>query len=130
MIVLDTHIWVWWVHGDKQLSKSQLEVIQSNENDIIGICAISCWEVAKLVEKGRLELPCPVMEWFEEALTYPGIRILELTPAIAVMSTELPGKFHSDPADQLIVATAIKNNCPLVTSDEKIIAYPHIITIA
>jgi PIN domain nuclease of toxin-antitoxin system len=68
MIVLDTHIWIWWVHGDERISKSQVDAIQTNEGDVIGISAISCWEVAKLVERGRLELPCSVREWFEQAL--------------------------------------------------------------
>ena len=50
MIVLDTHIWVWWVHGDSQLAERQMDVIVENESDVIGISAISCWEIAKLVE--------------------------------------------------------------------------------
>jgi len=57
MIVLDTHIWVWWVHGADQLSPVQQEAITANETDVIGVSAISCWEIAKLVEYGRLELP-------------------------------------------------------------------------
>jgi PIN domain nuclease of toxin-antitoxin system len=129
MIVLDTHIWVWWVHGDERLSKLQIDVIQANEDDVIGVSAISCWEVAKLVERGRLELPCSIAEWFEQALAYPGVRILELTPEIAVASTQLPGEFHNDPADQIIVASARINNCSLVTSDDKILNYPHVKTI-
>ena len=129
MIVLDTHIWVWWVHDTKHLTEAQIGVIQAHEADTIGISAISCWEIAKLVEYGRLELPCSVDEWFEQALRYPGIRILELTPEIAVESTRLPGKFHSDPADQIIAATARVYDCPLVTSDRKILAYPHVATV-
>jgi PIN domain nuclease of toxin-antitoxin system len=129
MILLDTHIWVWWVHGDDRLSKSQIKAIQSNEGDLIGVSAISCWEIAKLVEKKRLELPCSVMEWFDQALAYPGIRILELTPNIAVESTQLPDKSLKDPADQIIVATARVNDCELVTSDEKILKYTHVKTV-
>ncbi|MCI0552717.1 MAG: type II toxin-antitoxin system VapC family toxin [Anaerolineae bacterium] len=129
MIVLDTHIWVWWVHGDEKLTSNQMEVIQANETDVIGVSAISCWEIAKLVELGRLELSTPLEKWFEQALSYPGIRIMELTPEIAAESTRLPGEFHRDPADQLIVATARILNCELVTSDERILNYPHVKTI-
>lgn len=129
MIVLDTHIWVWWVHDDKQLTKSQIKIIEAAELDVIGVSAISCWEIAKLVEYERLKLPCPLEEWFDQALSYPGIRLLELTPEIAIKSTQLPGKFHRDPADQIIVTTAMVSNCPLVTSDDKILKYPHVITI-
>ncbi len=129
MIVLDTHIWIWWVHEDPHLSQPQMDAISAHEGDIIGVNAISCWEIAKLVEYGRLELPCPLAEWFEQALAYPGIRLLPLTPAIAIESTRLPGKFHRDPADQIIVATARLFNCPLVTLDEKIVKYPHVVTV-
>ena len=54
MIVLDTHIWVWWVHGDERLSQTRAEIIETHEADVIGVSAISCWEIAKLVEYGRL----------------------------------------------------------------------------
>jgi PIN domain nuclease of toxin-antitoxin system len=129
MIVLDTHIWVWWVHGDERLTKTQAAVIEANETNTIGVSAISCWEIAKLVEHQRLELPCSLSEWFEQALSYPGIRLLELTPGIAIESTQLPGEFHRDPADQIIMATARAHGCPLVTSDSRLLRYPHIETI-
>lgn len=126
MIILDTHIWVWWVHNDPRLPTNYHNYIQAQEPYGLGISAISCWEVAKLVEYGRLRLPQPVMSWMDQALNYPGIRLLELTPHIAVASTELPAPFHRDPADQIIVATARIHNCPLVTLDQRILAYPHV----
>ncbi len=130
MIVLDTHIWVWWVHGDQRITDAQAQIIQSNETSGIGVSAISVWETAKLVEYKRLELPCPLHEWFELALSYPGVRLIALTPDIAVESTRLPGQFHRDPADQIIVATARLYDCPLITSDRKILDYPHIKAVA
>jgi PIN domain nuclease of toxin-antitoxin system len=111
MIVLDTHVWVWWVHGDAQIQPSQSSAIEEAESDVIGVSAISCWEVAKLVERGRLVLPRPPEEWIASALHYPGIRLIGLSPEIAVASTRLPGSFHRDPADQIIVATARVNGC-------------------
>ena len=68
MIILDTHVWVWWIHTPETLTPRQRETISRHESDIIGVSAISCWEIAKLVEYQRLELPCPLEEWFEEAL--------------------------------------------------------------
>jgi len=130
MIVLDTHTWVWWVHGDERLTRTQTEIIEANETGVIGVSAISCWEIAKLVEYGRLELSCSLEEWFEDALSYPGLRLLELTPEIAIESTQLPGEFHRDPADQMIVATARVYRCPLVTSDGRLLEYPYVETIA
>ncbi len=129
MIVLDTHIWVWWVHGDEKITSSQLEMIEANEDGEIGISAISLWEIAKLVENKRLELPISLEKWFKQALSYPGIQIIELTPEIAAESAHLPGEFHKDPADQIIVATARVMKCKLVTSDERILHYPHVKTV-
>ena len=126
MIVLDTHIWVWWVHGDSTLSASTRALLESSELTGIAVSAISCWEVAKLVERGRLTLPCPVFDWIQQALSYPGVRLIELSPRICVESTQLPGEFHRDPADQIIVATARVLDAPLVTVDGKILAYPHV----
>jgi PIN domain nuclease of toxin-antitoxin system len=90
------------------------------------ISMISCWEVAKLVEYGRLILPCSITEWLNQALAYPGVRLLDLTPSIIVESTQLPAPFHRDPADQMIVATARIYDCPLVTIDGKILDYPYV----
>lgn len=129
MIVLDTHIWVWWVHGDAKLNEDHLKWLTEHETDGLGISAFSTWEVAKLVENNRLTLPCPIREWFEQALAYPGIRLLNLTWQIALESTQLPGSFHKDPADQIIVATARIYDCPLLTVDEKILNYPYVKTL-
>lgn len=129
MIVLDTHIWIWWVSDCDRLTEAQTAIIEANEEDTIGVSAISCWEIARLAERGRIKLACPVDEWFDQALQYPGFQLLELTPTIAIESTRLPGEFHRDPADQMIVATARIYYCPLVTSDEKIIQYQHVTTI-
>ena len=126
MIVLDTHIWIWWVQGDANLTSQQVAWLQQYESQGLGVSAISCWEVAKLVEYNRLVLPCPVEEWMDQALSYPGIQFLNLTPQIAIESTQLPAGFHKDPADQIIVATARVHNCQLLTVDAKIINYEHV----
>ncbi len=89
-------------------------------------CSISLWETAKAVEYGRLTLPLPVAEWLASALTYPGGRLIELTPEIAFESTRLPGAFHKDPADQMIVATARVLKSRLATIDSEILKYPHV----
>ncbi len=123
MIVLDTHIWVWWVHGDSRLSRSHAKLIEDNEDGEIGICTISLWEVAKLVELRRLVLPVALDQWFTDALAYPGVTLVDLTPGIAIESTQLPGSFHRDPADQIIVATSRILGCDLLTADQRIRDY-------
>lgn len=130
MIMLDTHAWVWWTIDPARLNERQLVEIAGHEDDRIGVSAISCWEVAKLCEYGRLELPIELEDWFSAALGYPGVSLLELTPEIAVESTRLPGGFHRDPSDQIIVATARVHQCSLVTSDEKITGYPYVRTLS
>ena len=126
MILLDTHIWVWWVQGDPRLGAGRLRHIKASEADGLGVSAISCWEVAKLVELGRLILNMSLLDWIRGGLAYPGVQLVNLTPEIAVESTTLPGTFHKDPADQILVATARILDCPIVTLDSKIQAYPHV----
>jgi len=126
VIVLDKHIWIWWVHDDSRLKESQRRALSAN--DRIGVSAISCWEVAKLTELGRLGLPLPVETWFSQALAYPGVELLDLNPEVAVASTRLGGE-HKDTADQIIVAKALTHNCPLVTSDRKLTRYTNVETI-
>ena len=129
MIILDTHIWIWWVHGDPKLSQPAKIAIENNESLTIGISVMSCWEIAKLVEYNRLTLPCEISEWFEKALSYPAVQLLDLTPQIAITSTQLVN-FHRDPADQIITATAKVYDCPLVTMDTKILGYADVVTIS
>lgn len=125
MILLDTHVWVWWVDGGTQLPPDYLAVIHAEAMNGLGVCAISCWEVAKLVELGRLTLAITVDQWLRQA-SQPPVLLLPLSPEVAVGSTQLPGSFHRDPADQMIVATARYYDCPLVTLDRLIRNYPHV----
>jgi PIN domain nuclease of toxin-antitoxin system len=126
MIVLDTHVWIWHVQGDKRLTTNYAQIINRFESIGLGVSAISLWEIAKAVEHGKLSFPISVEDWLTNALAYPGIQLLPLTPIIAVESTKLPDNFHKDPADQIIVATARVFNCPLITHDTKILNYPHV----
>ena len=128
MIVLDTHIWIWWVNDSPRLTEQHKQWIQDYQFQGLGISVISCWEVAKLVEKNRLVLSIPVEEWLQKALAYPGVQLLDLTVPIVVQSTQLTG-FHNDPADQIIVATAKVYDCLLLTVDNKILNYTGVKTL-
>ena len=118
MIMLDTHAWIWWTNESAKLSTTAMDAI--NESNVIGIAAISCWEVAMLVSKGRIGFSMDVQIWIDLALQRPKVKLLPLTPEIAVLSTRLPGKFHGDPADRLIAASSLVHKAPLVSKDEKI----------
>ena len=94
----------------------------------MGVSIIYCWEVAKLVELGRLTRSLAVDEWLAAALADPEVQQLELTIPIIIQSTKLTG-FHRPPADQTIVATAKIHGCPVLTADAKILAYPEAQTL-
>ena len=128
MIVIDTHIWIWWVDDNSRLTQQHQMWIQEYQSQGLGISMISCWEVAKLVEKNRLCLSVSVEEWLRKALAYPGIQLLNLTVPIVVQATQLEG-FHNDPADQIIVATAKVYDCLLLTADSKILNYAGVKTL-
>ena len=131
MIVIDTHVLVWWVSGDKYLSKPAFEAINeaiADDSEII-VSSISAWEIAMLIEKGRLVLSMDIESWLDEVSQIDGVRFMPVDNEIGIKSTVLPGEFHKDPADRMIVATARKFAVPLVTADEKIIEYEHVTTI-
>lgn len=130
MIVLDTHTLVWWVTGDATLSrqaKSEIDLEQDGGKIIIS--AISAWEISMLVEKGRLVLSMDVSSWLATVAEIEGVHFLPVDVEISNKSVALPGEFHKDPADRMIVATARKLAVPVVTKDEKIQSYPHVKTI-
>ena len=131
MIVIDTHILVWWVSGVETLSTAAKKAIKntlSNSGEVL-VSSISAWEIAMLVEKGSLVLSMDVESWLDEVSQIDGVRFLPIDNEIGVKSTALPGEFHKDPADRMIVATARKLAVPLVTADEKILQYEHVKTI-
>jgi len=131
MIVIDTHILVWWVSGDQSLSKSAYQAINdtlASDREVIVSC-ISAWEISMLIEKGRLVLSMDVASWLDHVSQINGVRFMPIDNEIGVKATMLPGEFHKDPADRMIVATARKLAVPLVTADAKMIQYQHVKTI-
>lgn len=130
MIVLDTHALVWWVAGDAQLSRPAREAIEAEGQDgEILVSAISAWEVAMLAKAGRLALTMDAEAWLDTVAQVPAIRFVPVDVRISVQSVDLPGEFHKDPADRIIVATARHHSVPLVSADLKIRDYPHVQTI-
>ena len=128
MIVIDTHVLVWWVSGDKSLSATAAKLIKDtldNDSEVI-VSSISAWEISMLIEKGRLVLSMDVESWLDEVAQIDGVRFVPVDNEIGIKSTVLPGEFHKDPADRMIVATARKLAVPLVTADEKIRDYEHV----
>lgn len=105
VIVLDTHTLIWWVNGDKQLSAKAKKAIESELPDgEVFVSAISAWEVAMLVAKGRLALTMDIDDWLETVAAIEGVSFVPVNTDVAVQSVRLPGEFHPDPADRIIVA--------------------------
>ena len=126
-LLLDTHVWIWLSvqKNDSLSSRAKRSIHQARHKRV---SAISCWEIAKLVEKGRISFSIPTLTWILRSLTELGIYIVELSPEIAVESTQLPA-FHQDPADQIIVATSRVLGMPLVTSDKRILDHSTVETV-
>lgn len=124
MIVLDTHVLIWAVGGDRRLGETaRVAIEESIQTDRAAVSAITPWEIAMLVEKGRLRLGREVRSWIDDALALPGIFLAPIEPAVAIDSVRVSGAFHADPADRLIVSTARYLDAPLVTADRAILSY-------
>lgn len=129
MIVLDTHALVWWVNGDSQLSPDAKAAIAHEleaEDGAILVSSISAWEIAMLVKADRLVLTMGVDDWLETVSDIEAVRFVPVDNEVSVESTRLPGEFHKDPADRMIVALARHLNAPLITADTKIRVYKHV----
>jgi PIN domain nuclease of toxin-antitoxin system len=123
-LLLDTHVWIWIsIESEDLLSQKAARVLEEVRQKWISI--ISCWELAKLVEKRRISFSIPTLTWIRRSLQENNIRVAELTPEIAVESALLDG-FHKDPADQIIVATSRVLRVPLLTSNTRILAFPRV----
>ena len=126
-ILLDTHVWIWASLDDRtSLSPRAIRVIKEAKRKWVS--AISCWELAKLVERKRIGFSIPVLNWITRSFNEMDISIADLSPEIAMESTQLKG-FHKDPADQIIVATSRVLGVPLLTSDRRILDFPDVETI-
>ena len=111
--LLDTHVWVWSVAGDPRAAMLR------NFCGVAFVSAISVWEVAMLEAKGRLQLKPDVETWVRDNLR-PPVELEPLTPEVSILSTRLEN-FHGDPADRMIVATAMICGFPLITADQKMV---------
>ena len=124
MIVLDTHVFVWVMEDSPRLGhEARRAIVDASNDNEAGISAITPWEIALLEDRGRLRLARDVSGWLEAALGQPGIRLLPIVPKVAIDSVKLPGEFHADPADRLIVATARHWNARLITADAAIVTF-------
>ncbi|WP_309086222.1 type II toxin-antitoxin system VapC family toxin [Chelativorans sp.] len=131
MIVIDTHVLLWWFGGETQkLSAKARKVLEAERNGgSIFVSSISAWEIATLAAHGRVTFATDVSTWLRTACLLEALTFVPIDNEIAVLSTQLGPDFHKDPADRFIVATSQKLAAPLVTADSKIRSYPSLRTI-
>jgi PIN domain nuclease of toxin-antitoxin system len=123
-LLLDTHIWIWFMLADAELAASGRAAInRAAASGQLRIAAISVWEAALLASRDRVALGRPLAQWIGEAVSAPGLSIEPLLPQIAVEACCLPEPFQRDPADRLIVATARVTGAALMTRDRQILDY-------
>lgn len=129
MVVLDTHVWLWWLAAPEKLSRAAREAIDAA--DEIGIAAISAWEVTMLEDRGRIALDRPAARWVRDALAAdPRIVGLPLTVPLAAEAARLGSEgMHADPADRFIYATARDRRATLITRDEALRAFDSALTL-
>lgn len=121
--LLDTHVWIWRLENNAALSQRvQRDVFGSPPP--YGVSLISIWEMANKVRKRQLQLTMPLREWIKRAMACGDFQLMPLDDEVLISANELPGEFHADPADRMIVATARLHRLILATRDERIHRYP------
>lgn len=128
MIVLDTHVLIWWVSEPDKLSLKAKKAIKSSiqENTKLLVSSISVWEVFLLYKKRSLESNMDINSWLTKVESLPYLQFIPVDNVIGSKSVMLPEPLHNDPADRIIIATAREYGAKLVTSDKKILNYRHV----
>lgn len=125
MIVLDTHALVWWVADTARLGAKARRLIDGavKEGERLAVSSISVWEIGMLVARGRLELTMDVQTWIASVQALPQLTFIAVDNAIALRAVHLADFSERDPADRMIVATALGLNATLVTADKRLRGY-------
>ena len=127
--LLDTHVWLWSHEAHEKFGRKTQSILTSQDNERI-ISAISTFEIARLIDRGRLLLRQPFATWKTQSLHDLVATTIDVTHETAWEAYNLPGAFHKDPADRILVATARLHNLTLLTADQSILRYPHVKTVS
>jgi PIN domain nuclease of toxin-antitoxin system len=125
--LLDTHVWVWTQEEPERLGPRAKRLVlgAAHEN---GVSPVSTLEIARLIAAGELELSIALSEWVARSMADLSAHTVAVSHEVAMEAYALPGTFHRDPADRVLVATARQDGLTLVTADDRILAYPHVRT--
>lgn len=125
--LLDTCAWLDLRLAPERMSRKAMEAIDSQT--FLSLASISLMEVTRKAASGLLVVDAPVAQWLIGATDPEAIHLLDISVPIAIDAFALPGDFHKDPADRIIVATARVHQLTIITSDKKILDYPHVRTL-
>jgi PIN domain nuclease of toxin-antitoxin system len=120
--LLDTHVWIWTQEQPEAIGKKARAILETTSEELC-MSAVSSLEIARLVSGGLLELKGSLDRWVRSAVDSMEARSIDVDHRVAIEAYKLPGRFHKDPADRMLVATARINDLTLVTADERILAY-------
>jgi len=126
--LLDTHVWFWALESPDKIGRKCRSALESPENVLV-VATISTVELGQLVSAEKISFKSTLESWVRRGTESIGLRTAELSHAIAHLAYALPGVFHKDPADRILVATAIHYGYTLVSADERILAYPHVMSM-
>lgn len=126
-LLLDTHVWVWTQEQPERLGPRTKRLLVAGEHENV-VCAISTLEIARLIAAGEIRLTIPLAEWITQSMAELAAKTVSMTHEIAMEAYALPGTFHRDPADRILVAAARRDGLMLVTADERLLAYSHVRT--
>jgi len=125
LVLLDTHAWIWSVEGDTRRvgRKAQALLERAEVQERIRVSPVSIFEIMALHTSGRLRLSRPAEGWVRDSVSAAGVRLAEVTPAIAIDAGAIPRTALADPLDRLLVATARQLDATFLTADQQILQY-------
>jgi len=126
--LLDTHVWIWTQAEPNAIGGKARTLLETTRDDLC-VSAVSSLEIARLVSAKLLQVQGSLDRWVRTAIDSIEARSIDVDHRIAIEAYKLPGRFHKDPADRLLVATARLNDLTLVTADERILAYRAVRTL-
>ena len=128
-LLLDTHVWIWSQEAPEKLGRRSAALLQDVSNGV-ALSAMSVMEIARLVFLRRVQLGEPPSSWIADSIKALSATTFDVTTHIAAQAYDLPGSFHKDPVDRVLVATAREHSLHLVTADDSILRYSHVKTIS
>ena len=126
-VLLDTHVWIWTQEQPERLGPRTKRLLIGAEHEN-AVCPISTLEISRLVAAAEIRLSMPLAEWVVESMADLAAQTVAMSHEVAMEAYALPGTFHRNPADRILVAAARRNGLTLVTADDRILSYPHVRT--